>query len=81
MENIETEISETENIVSTNNATVPIENVIERTKKYVNIMDYNSCINKISSETIVLATNDRIGRNSSLKVLPIHLIREICRWF
>ena len=81
MENIETEISETENIVSTNNATVPIENVIERTKKYVNIMDYNSCINNISSETIVLATNDRIGRNSSLKVLPIHLIREICRWF
>jgi hypothetical protein len=57
-----------------------IEELISRTKCYVSIFDYNFCLKKDAIETVILTTNNRIAQNSSLKVLPKHLLREILRW-
>ena len=77
-------LSETEKrtIKTTFSRTMEIEEVISIAKEHdVSIVDFNFYKKKISAETIALATNDRIAENSSLKVLPRHLIRQICTWF
>ena len=80
MENIMTHEDESI-VIERQISEVSIENVIERTKKYIEFIDHNSYIKKTSIETIVLATSDTIAKDSSLKVLPKHLIRQICTWF
>ena len=79
MQNIPTSVSDTLNI-SRQNQMVSIENVIERTRNYIEILDYNDYLRKASINTIILATNNRISANSSLKVSPKHLLREILLW-
>jgi hypothetical protein len=67
-------------VMYVNNDILNIDEVIERTKEYISIIDFNLYKKKISTETIVSVTNERIGRDSSVKVLPKHLLRQICLW-
>lgn len=57
-----------------------IEELKMRIKCYVSIFDYNFCLKKNAIETVILTSDNRIAQNSSLKVLPKHLLREILRW-
>ena len=59
---------------------LPIEEVVSTLKEHVHIFD-KFFAKKFATEICVLATNDKIAKNSSLKVLPKHLLREVCRWF
>lgn len=79
MQNIPTTLFDTINF-SRQNQVVSIENVIERTRNYIEILNYNDYLRKASINTIILATNNRISANSSLKVLPTHLLRKISLW-
>ncbi len=47
----------------------------------VNVIDYESeCVRKAGVFAIASTGNNRIGKNSSLRVLPQHLIRQISLW-
>jgi hypothetical protein len=51
------------------------------TKDNITLLDREFYNKKVSIDTLVLATSKRLGENSSLRVLPPHLLREIGRWF
>lgn len=50
------------------------------TENYITILDQDFYYKKIAIDTLVLATHNRISKNSSLRVLPRHLLREIGMW-
>ena len=79
IENVFTGMTEKRNI-NRLNARFSIERVIEETHDCIEILDYEAYLRKASIDTIVLVSDDRMSKDSALKVLPKHLVREICRW-
>lgn len=81
LENIPTSNDEKVNIMMNNTRCLTLDQVRMHTKDYITITDEKFYSKKITLDTLVLATSERLGENSSLKVLPPHLLREIGRWF
>lgn len=81
LENIPTSDDEKTNITMTEDKYLTLDEVRTLTKNYITITDQKFYNKKIVIDTLILATSKRLGENSSLKVLPPHLLREIGRWF
>lgn len=79
IENVFTGLIEKRNI-NRLNTRFSIKRVIEETRDYIEILDYEAYLRKASVDTIVQVCDDRMSKDSALKVLPKHLVREICRW-
>jgi hypothetical protein len=57
-----------------------LQQFAEETTGYVTILDLDSHIRKISANAIVLSSHRRVGKDSSLNVLPAHLLRQVGLW-
>lgn len=79
MNNIFTDINE-RRIIMRNRKQISLSEVVSRTQDFIKIIDRDFYNTKISIDTLVLATNNKLAKESSLKILPKHLIREISRW-
>lgn len=67
-------------ILCSQNRKLNLHQFAEETTGYVTILDLDSHIRKISANAIVLSSHRRVGKDSSLKVLPAHLLRQIGLW-
>lgn len=79
-ENLPTTPAQRRNIIS-NSGILSLEELKILTKNYITILDKDFYNKKITIDTLVLATHSRVSKNSSLNVLPRHLLRQIGMWF
>jgi hypothetical protein len=80
-ENIPTTHHEVMNIRRHNHIQMKFEDIKTLTEDYITLLDQDFYYKKSAIDTVVLAAHNRISENSSLKILPPHLLRELARWF
>jgi hypothetical protein len=81
LENVPFANNERQNIVLNNANQLTLDEVRMLTENNLTMTDREFYYKKITLDTLVLAASERLAENSSLRVLPAHLLREIGRWF
>jgi hypothetical protein len=52
----------------------------DKVKDYVEVSDIDTVIRDVTMNAAVLSSHRRIGKDSSLNVLPVHLLRQVGLW-